>query len=163
MYAIQKAATAFEPEAVVGDGDGRDQAGEDQRRDQVAEVEPLGGEVAGGGAEREGEEDREPVEGFAAGRVDRVDREGSLARVPGCEDERERDAEDDRGRHERDAEVVGQVVGDLRADDADQDDPEPVDPGHVLPRPELEDERDDQQAPVMNVVFVRPRLRLSAR
>ena len=45
----------------------------------------------------------------------------------------------------RDAEVVGEVVGDQRADDADQHDREPVDPRHVAAEPELEEQRDDQE------------------
>ena len=47
---------------------------------------------------------------------------------------------------ERDAEVVGEVVGDLGADDADQHDREPVDPGDVPRRPELEHEHGEQDA-----------------
>ena len=65
-------------EAEVGDGDDRDRAGEDPGRGQVAEFELLGEEVAGRGAEGEGEEDRQPVEGLAPGGDDGVDREGAL-------------------------------------------------------------------------------------
>src|SRR4051812_6963543 len=43
-------------EPVVGEGDQRDDAAEDGDRDAVAEAELLGDEVAGGGAEREGEQ-----------------------------------------------------------------------------------------------------------
>ena len=44
----------------------------------VADVELLGDEVAGGGAQRKGEQDRQPVEGLAARRHDRADRERVL-------------------------------------------------------------------------------------
>ena len=67
-------------EAVVRDRDDRDRGREEHERPRVADVQPLGGQVAGGGAEREGEEDGEPVEGLAARRVDRVDRQRPLAR-----------------------------------------------------------------------------------
>jgi hypothetical protein len=74
-----------------------------------------------------------------------VDRERFLDGVPGDEDDREAGRKDGRRRFERDAVVVGEVVADQRADDADQHDGEPVDPGDVAARAELEDERDDQQ------------------
>ena len=58
--------TALTPEAPGGDGDGGDQRGEEQRRSASSRAELLGDQVAGGGAEREGEQDRQPVERLAA-------------------------------------------------------------------------------------------------
>src|SRR4029077_5931193 len=100
----------IQPEAEVGDGDDRDRAGEDPDRKQVAEFESLRHEVAGRGAEGEGEEDRQPVEGLASGGDDGVDREGPLAPVPGPEDAGEDEAEGDRLRLQWGAAGVGQVV-----------------------------------------------------
>ena len=134
-----------QPQAEVQHGDHHDRPGEDAERRQVAEFELLGEEVPGGGAEREGEEDGQPVEGLPAGGEDRVDRERSLDRVPACEDRDQDRAEEDRRRFQGDAVVVDQVVADQGADDADQDHGEPVDAGDVLLRPELEDEDADQQ------------------
>ena len=130
---------------VVTDSDGGDHPREHQRRERVADAEPLRGEVAGGGAESEREEHREPVERLASSAVDRVDRECPLARPPYGEDDGEHDREADRRDNQRDAEVVGQIVRDQRPDDADQDDGQPVDRRHVAPQPELGDERGDEQ------------------
>ena len=44
--------------------------GEQHRGEPVAEVHALGDQIAGRGAEGEGEQDGEPVEGLAAGGVD---------------------------------------------------------------------------------------------
>jgi len=123
----------------------RDHAREDQRGRPVAHVEPLRRQVARCRAQCEREQNRQPVERFAAGRVDRVDGKGSLARIPRRENRGKRDREDNGRRDERYACVVREVVGDLRTHDADQDDTEPVDSRDVLRRPELEDECGDQQ------------------
>ena len=80
------------------DRDDDDRPGEDPEGCQVAEFELLGEEVAGRGAEGEGEQDRQPVEGLATGREDRVDRERSLDRVPAGEDRDQDRAERDRRR-----------------------------------------------------------------
>src|SRR5207244_9801267 len=85
----------IECEAIVRDGHGGDQAGEDERRQPVPEVEALGGEIAGGCAEGEREENGEPVERLASRGEDGVDRERSLAREPRREGERDRDGERD--------------------------------------------------------------------
>ena len=46
----------------------------------VADAELLADQVAGRGAQGEGEQDRQPVEGLAADRDDAVDRQGPLGR-----------------------------------------------------------------------------------
>ena len=51
-----------QPEAVVRDGDGGDRGAEEQRGDEIPEAEPLGEQVARRGAEREREQDGQPVE-----------------------------------------------------------------------------------------------------
>src|SRR6185503_6410348 len=121
----------------VAEGEERDEAGEDERRLVVAELQALGREIAARGAEREGEEDGGPVERLAPRRVDGVDGERPFARVPGGEGEKEREPEGDRRRLEADSEIVDEVVGDERADDADEDDREPIGPGHVFAVAEL--------------------------
>ena len=93
-------------EAVVRDPDRADRRREQDERDEVAEVQPLGGQVARRGTEGEREQDGEPVEALAPRRVDRVDRQRPLARVPDGERDRERDREHDRRDHERHAHVV---------------------------------------------------------
>jgi hypothetical protein len=70
----------------VKHGDDEDRPGEDPQCRQVAEFELLGEEVAGRGAEGEGEEDRQPVERLAPAGDDGVDGERALAPVPGGED-----------------------------------------------------------------------------
>jgi membrane protein DedA with SNARE-associated domain/membrane-associated phospholipid phosphatase len=67
-----------QPEPEVRAGSRGDETGEQQRRHPVAQVELLGHQVAGGGAEGEGEENGQPVEGFPPRCEDRVDREGPL-------------------------------------------------------------------------------------
>jgi hypothetical protein len=57
----------------VGDGNSRDRDGEDPDRERIAEIQLLGEEIAGGGTEGEGEEDRQSVDGLAPGGEDRVD------------------------------------------------------------------------------------------
>ena len=122
--------------------DGRD---EQQERPRVADVQPLRDQVACSSPERKREQDSEPVEAFALRRVNRVNRERPFAREPHREHDREHDAEDRRRRDERNPVVVGEVVSDLRPDDADQDDAGPVDPRDVPPRTELENERGEQK------------------
>ena len=128
----------------MGHGDDGDRAAEQQRRPPEADREALGHVVAGGGAQGEGEQDRQPVEALAPGRDDRVDRERSLAGEPGREGGGERDREEDRRGPQRDAEVVDEVVGDLGADHADQHDRRPVETGDVPLRAELGDEHRDE-------------------
>ena len=140
-----ESADGVEGESVMRDRDCRDRPGEDQCRHPVAEVETLGREIAGCGTECEREQHGEPVERLATRRVDRVDRKCPLAQPPDGKHDGEHDAEDRRGRHERNAGVIGQVVRDLRSDHADQHDSEPVDAGDVPPRAELEDERRDEE------------------
>ena len=66
-------------------------------------------------------------------------------RVPDGKGRRERDGEHGRAEIEADLEPVGQRVGDLRADHADQHDGQPVAPGHVLARAQLQQQGHDQQ------------------
>ena len=147
----------------MGESDGSDEGAEDEDRGPVAEAEPFRGEVAGGGAECEGEQDGEPVEGLAPDREDGVDREGPLHRVPDREDPGEHDREDRRRDLQGHAEAVRQVVGDQRPDDADQHDRDPVDGRKVAVQAELDDERGNQQTDMTSVVVVSPRPRLSFR
>lgn len=58
---------------------------------------------------------------------------------------REDDGERSRADVEADLELVGEKIGNLGADDADQDHCQPVDPRHVTVHTELDDERDDEQ------------------
>ena len=130
---------------VVGEGDRRDDPAEDQDRQGVADAELLGDEIAGCGAEREREEDRQPVEGLAARRHDRVDRQRPLHGVPDGEHDREDHGEDRGARHERHALGVGHVVGDQRAEDADDDDHRPVHDRHIAPKTELHEQEHGEQ------------------
>jgi len=65
----------------VQGGDRADHRGHQQRGGRIAQPELLGDQVAGGGTQREGEQDRQPGEPFAAPRVDAVDGQGLLHRV----------------------------------------------------------------------------------
>lgn len=75
--------------------------------------------VTRSGAQCEHEEDRIPVERLPPAREDGLDREGLLDQVPGGEGDRQRDGEGKRRCPQGDAEVVDEVVGDERPDDAD--------------------------------------------
>jgi hypothetical protein len=130
---------------VVREGDDPDGPAEDEDRQRVADVEPLGDQVAGRGAQREREEDRQPVEGLAARRHDRVDRERPFDGVPDGEHEREDAGEDRRARREGHVARVGQVVGDERAEHADHDDDRPVHDRHVSPETELDEQEHGEQ------------------
>ena len=126
------------------DGDHRD---DDRGGDHVAQAQRLGHEVTGCGAESEGHQDREPVERLAAGRDDRVDRQGALGAVPGYEHRCQGDPEDHRAEQQWHPEVVGQIVGDQRPEHADQRDRGPVQAGHVRGRAHLQGQDDRQQHP----------------
>ena len=91
--------------AVVQGGDRADHCGHQQRGGQIAQPELLGDQVAGGGTQREGEQDRQPGEPFAAPRVDAVDGQGLLHWVPPGERHRQGEGEDDGGGVQRDPEV----------------------------------------------------------
>ena len=141
-----------------GDRDDADEPRAQQAGLEVADAQALGDQVADGGAQREGDQDREPVERLTAAGVDRVDRQGLLARVPGQEHQAQQHGEDDRAHLQRHPEVVGEVVREERAEDADQHHRQPVDRRDVAAQPDLEREdreehhsRDDRrvrQAPV---------------
>ncbi len=74
------------------DRGGRDDHGDGDPGHEVAQPEDLRHEVAGGGAEGEGDQDREPVERLTAAGADRVDRQGALGAVPRDEGRREQHA-----------------------------------------------------------------------
>ena len=62
-----------------------DRRAERHHADGEAQAQRFGRQIAGGGAEREGEEDRGPVENVAPRRDDRVDGERPLDPVPDSE------------------------------------------------------------------------------
>jgi hypothetical protein len=64
---------------------------------------------------------------------------------PRGEDRREDDREGDRAGCQRHVVVVGHVVGDERAEDADDHHHRPVDARHVAAQPELDREQDDEE------------------
>ena len=140
-------------------GDRADHRGHQQRGGRIAQPELLGDQVAGGGTQREGEQDRQPGEPFAAPRVDAVDGQGLLHRVPPGERHRQGEGEDDGGGVQRDPEVVDEVVGDECADHADQDDRQSVDPGDVALCAELDDRDDGQRDPIATEAPVNPKLK----
>jgi len=121
--------------------DRRDYAAEEQGGEPVAPVDLLCQQVAGGGPEREGPQDGQPVEGLPGCRGDAFHRQRALEAVPDHERDQQGGEEDQRRRHQRDAEVVGQVVRDQGADDADQHDDEPVGHRDVALEAELDHER----------------------
>lgn len=88
----------------------------------------------------------QPVEGLALRREDGVDRQRSLAGIPERECRGERDAERNGRRFKPDAEIIDEIVGDQRTDDADEHDRQPIGPGHVALLGKLQDQRDDQYA-----------------
>jgi hypothetical protein len=146
---------AERPRENVGDPEGQDGIGAevvrrrnygDERAEREdaeieAETERFGRQVPRGGAERKCEQDRPPVKLLAARRDDRVNRQCSLHRVPDrknrCQDRRECCGAD----VEADVQTVGQCIGDLSSDDADQDHRQPVNPRHVASRAHLHDQR----------------------
>src|SRR5258707_9850195 len=85
-----------------------------------AEAQRLGREIPRSRAERERAEDRRPVEELAPAREDAADRERALLAVPSDEDAGEGNREHGRAEIQAHAEAVGERVGDLRADDADE-------------------------------------------
>ena len=74
-----------------------------------------------------------------------MDRQRPLDGEPAGEDGRQDDREDDRARGQRHVVVVGHVVGDERAEHADDHHDRPVDARHVAAQPELGGEQDDEQ------------------
>jgi len=131
-------------EAEVADRWDRDHGREEQARSEVAEAEGDGGGIARGRAESEGGEHRRPVEHLPSLRTDAVDRERSLAPVPGPEDHIEDDPVEDRRSDVRHTEADAQDVGDHRADDADHRHRQPVGPGDVAVLGELDVEGDGE-------------------
>src|SRR5207244_12625865 len=83
----------------------------DDSRYQVTEPEHLGHEITGCRAEREGEENRKPVERFSPSGGDGMDGERLLGQVPHEEGESEKNAEDQGARFEWQADTVREVVG----------------------------------------------------
>ena len=69
-------------------GDHGDHGDEEQQGREVAQAELLRDQVADRGAGGEGDEDREPVEGLAAERPDRVHRQRPLDQPPDEEHQR---------------------------------------------------------------------------
>ena len=88
------------------------------------------------GAESEREQDGRPIEGFTLGGVNRVDRKCLFARIPDAERDEHQGAEDDGAGRQRHVEVLDHVVGDQRADDAQQHDHgNPVSPPGCIREP----------------------------
>jgi hypothetical protein len=94
------------------------------------------------GAEGEGGHDRQPVEGLAPRRVDGVDGQSALGRVPEREHRREHNGKE-AGRHDvRDPKLDVEHVGRHGAEDGNHDHGQPVDPRSVSRRSELQHESD---------------------
>jgi hypothetical protein len=108
--------------------------------------ELLGDEVAVRGAQGEGEQHREPIERFPPHGGDAVNRQRVLDQIPDHEHRDERHSEEGGRRLQWNSEVVGEVVGDQRADDADEDYRQPVHGGNVATQAELGRHHDSQQA-----------------
>ncbi len=106
--------------------DRRDETERQHDRDSRAPAGELQGPVAGRGAERERDENGEPIERLTRQRRDRVDGEGTLAQPPHAEDHGEQDREHGGADPQRYVELVGQDVGVQRARDADNDHGQPV-------------------------------------
>src|SRR6185312_12119734 len=135
-----------EPEPPPEHRGNQDYEQEHDRRREVAQAEDAGGEVAEGGAEREGGEHHGPVEGLTPAGDDAVDRQRALAAVPGPEDQREHDRPQQRGARVRDADEQVQGIRHPGAEDRDREGQRPVGGGDVAARTELPDQSDDHQA-----------------
>src|SRR4029077_6327209 len=122
-----------------------DEEEHDGRR-EAAQAEDAGGEVAEGGAEREGGEHHGPVVGLAPASDDAVDRQRALAAVPEPGDQREDDRPQQRRARVRDADEQVQGVRHPGAEDRDRVGQGPVSGSDVAARPELPDQGDDHQA-----------------
>jgi hypothetical protein len=72
--------------------------------------------------------------------ADRCDRQGPLLPVPDDEHDGEDDREDGSPQVKTHPEGVGEEIGQLGADDADEHHTEPTDPGRVFAGPQLNDE-----------------------
>src|ERR1700684_4060986 len=105
----------------MSNGHKRYGSGEQEYRIQVTKARLLSDEITSGGAERKGEEDRQPVEPLATRGDDRVNRKRALHPVPGREDQRECKTECDSGRVKGYAVVVGEIVAYERPHHADED------------------------------------------
>ncbi len=88
---------------------------------QEAHPRRVGGKVAGGRSHREGREHGGPVEKLAPAGVDAVDRECPLAPVPGSENDRQRNGEEDGRDDVRHVELDVQHVGGHRPEDRDHE------------------------------------------
>src|SRR5581483_11528302 len=126
---------------VADGGSNGDYRTENDDSELKPEAERFGGKVAGRRAQGKGAEDRSPVEKLAAAGEDAADRERALSRVPRSEDAGERHGEHRGAEIEAHAESIGERIGDLRADDAHENDREPVDPGHIAIGAQLQDHR----------------------
>jgi hypothetical protein len=129
------------PRPTERQGDKADQAAEGEDAEPEPEARRLGREIARARGQREGEQDAGPAEGLAPGRDNGVDRERALARVPERENRRENGGKCGRAGAAAELQTVGQGVGDLRADDAEDHGARPVDPGHIAPGAHPQDER----------------------
>ena len=96
--------------------------------------------VAGGGAERERDQDGQPVERLAGARDDAVDRQRAFPGVPDAEHDGEEDREHRRGERQRDVVLVGEDVGVEGAGHAEDDDGQPVRERVVPRQPHLPEE-----------------------
>ena len=111
---------------------------------EIAKTHRARGHVASGRAKSESGHHRGPVEQFAAGGVDAVDRQGLLARKPGREDDGESGGEEDRRHGIRDAESNVHHVGPHRAEHRHHGDRQPVERRHVAAHQQLQRHRHRQ-------------------
>ncbi|MBA7660911.1 hypothetical protein ES703_68917 [subsurface metagenome] len=112
---------------------------------QIAQVQAFSGEVSGGRAEGEGQQDSQPVKQFAPGGVDGMNGKRPFDQIPYGEGRREGDGEADAGGLLADAEVIDKVVGEQGADNADQNHDHPVDPGDISLLRKLHHQRGEQE------------------
>src|SRR5258706_2980204 len=131
------------PDAIA-EVDQGDRGCEHEGGERITERESLGEEITRGGAERECEENRRPVEQLSPERVDRVHGQRPLTHVPEYKHGDERSQEYERRRREADSQIVDEIVRDESADDADEHDHNPVDLRYVPFRSQLKGERNQE-------------------
>ena len=127
-------------------GDHGDDAGDEQGAAAEAEAGAVGQVVAEGGAERVGAQDRGPVHEFQLEAGDHGDADRAELHLPEDEGRHEQRHQDERALGVTELEAAVHVVGDRRAGGAGRYDDRPVEGGHELPGPQLDDQRDQEHA-----------------
>src|SRR3954469_12178330 len=133
-------------QAVIGNHDQQNRHAEYEGRKSVTPIKPFSDEVASGSAECECQQNGYPVEHFPPRRTNAVDGERFLACMPEQEGGSEGDGKNGCAGLERHVELIGQVICDQGADNADEHHCSPVQPGNIAPDGELCAQNDDEQA-----------------